>query len=61
MIAELFARKASSRMLQILNPWRPAIFDHPLPRRVFPGRMPWSHLRCLKIQCPQFPPARPQP
>jgi len=26
------------------NPWRPAIFDHPLPRRVFPGRTPWDIL-----------------
>jgi hypothetical protein len=29
-------------MLPILNPWRPAIFDHPLPRRVFPGRTSWK-------------------
>ena len=25
-----------------LNPWRPAIFDHPLPRWAFPSRAPWS-------------------
>jgi hypothetical protein len=29
MMPALFARKASDADAQILNPWRPAIFDHP--------------------------------
>jgi hypothetical protein len=33
-----------TRMPANLNPWRPAIFDHPLPRRAFPGRTSWSHM-----------------
>jgi hypothetical protein len=37
----LFARKANDADALKLNLWRPAIFDHPQPRRVFSGRTSW--------------------
>jgi hypothetical protein len=41
MMTALLVRKASDADAPNFNPWRPAIFDHPFPRRVFPGRTSW--------------------
>jgi hypothetical protein len=48
MIPALFARKASDAdacQISIHGVWRSSS-DHPLPRRVFPGRMPWRLAMC---------------
>jgi hypothetical protein len=49
------ARKASDADAPNLNPWRPAIFDHPLPRRVFPGRTSWRPTVADETSVPRFP------